>query len=120
MCPFLARGSTTVRKGDDAVGNPHRAQMSQSELFELVLLLKSDKQFPVEQFEATVSQSIYIYIYRERERDTYTCIYIYIYIYMQIRIHGTRQKDLRFARIFVVTLAFEVCIAKCCKQQSKM
>ena len=27
------------------------------ELFELVLLLKVDKQFPVEQFEATVSQS---------------------------------------------------------------
>ena len=42
---------------DDTVGNPHRAQISQFELFELILLLKSDKQFPVEQFEATVSQS---------------------------------------------------------------
>ena len=31
--------------------------LSQFELFELILLLKSDKQFPVEQFEATVSQS---------------------------------------------------------------
>ena len=27
------------------------------ELFEFILLLKLDKQFPVEQFEATVSQS---------------------------------------------------------------
>ena len=42
---------------DDAVGNPHRAQISQFEFFELILLLKLDKQFPVEQFEATVSQS---------------------------------------------------------------
>ena len=31
--------------------------MSQFELFELILLLKLDKQFPAEQFEATVSQS---------------------------------------------------------------
>ena len=45
------------RKGDDTVGNPHRAQISQFELFELILLFKLDKQFPVEQFEATVSQS---------------------------------------------------------------
>ena len=42
--------------GDDAVGNPHRTQISQFELFELVLLLKLDERFPVEQFEATVSQ----------------------------------------------------------------
>ena len=34
-----------------------RARISQLELFELILLLKLDKQFPVEQFEATVSQS---------------------------------------------------------------
>ena len=46
-----------IGRGDDKVGNPHRAQISQFELFELVLLLKLDKQFPVEQFEATVSQS---------------------------------------------------------------
>ena len=46
-----------IGRGDDTVGNPHRAQMSQFELFELILLLKLDKQFPVEQFEATVSQS---------------------------------------------------------------
>ena len=43
--------------GDDTVGNPHRARSSQFELFELILLLKLDKQFPVERFEATVSQS---------------------------------------------------------------
>ena len=43
--------------GDDTVGNPRRAQMYQFELFELILLLKLDKHFPVEQFEATVSQS---------------------------------------------------------------
>ena len=37
--------------------NPHRAQICQFELFELILLTKSDKQLPVEQFEAAVSQS---------------------------------------------------------------
>ena len=49
-CPFH-------RKGDDTVGSPHRARISRFELFELTLLLKLDMQFPVEQFEATVSQS---------------------------------------------------------------
>ena len=39
------------------VGNPHRAQICQFEVFEPILLLKFDKRFPVEQFEATVSQS---------------------------------------------------------------
>ena len=49
--PFLGRG-------DDVVGNPHRAQISRFELFELILLLAVGKQFPVKQFEATVlSQS---------------------------------------------------------------
>ena len=48
--PFLGRG-------DDTVANPHRAQFVQFELFEFILLSKLDKQFPVEQFEATVSQS---------------------------------------------------------------
>ena len=42
---------------DDTVGNPHRAQIYRFELFELILLLKLDKHFPVERFEATVSQS---------------------------------------------------------------
>ena len=47
----------TFGRGDDTVGNPRRAQIRQFELFQLILLLKLDKQFPVEQFEATVSQS---------------------------------------------------------------
>ena len=34
-----------------------QAQISRFELFERILLLKSDKQFPAEQFEAVVSQS---------------------------------------------------------------
>ena len=63
-------------RGDDTVENPHRAQISPFELFELIPVLKLDKEFPVEQFEAAVSQStapspplrlvqhyIYIYIY---------------------------------------------------------
>ena len=45
------------RGGDDAVGTPRRAQISQFELFERIVLLKIDKRFSVEQFEATVSQS---------------------------------------------------------------
>ena len=45
------------RRGDDTVGNPPRAQTYKFELFELILLLKLDKQFPIEQFEPTVSQS---------------------------------------------------------------
>ena len=45
------------RKGDDTVGNPRRAQIAQFELFEISLLWKLDKQFPVKRFEATVSQS---------------------------------------------------------------
>ena len=44
-------------RGDDTVGNPRRAQICHFELFELVLLLKLDKLFPVEQFEAAASQS---------------------------------------------------------------
>ena len=46
-----------VGRGDDTVGNPHRAQIVQFELFDFILLLKLDKQFPVEQFEAAASQS---------------------------------------------------------------
>ena len=47
----------SLGREDDTDGNPHRARIVRFELFELVLLLKLDKQFPVEQFEATVSQS---------------------------------------------------------------
>ena len=46
----------TLGRGDDTVGNPHRAQIAPFEFLEPILLLKLDKQVPVEQFEATVSQ----------------------------------------------------------------
>ena len=39
------------------VGNPRRAQIVQSDIIELVLILRLDKRFPVEQFDAAVSQS---------------------------------------------------------------
>ena len=44
-------------RGDDTVGNPHRAHFFQFELFEPVVLLKLDRQCSLEQFEPTVSQS---------------------------------------------------------------
>ena len=47
----------TSKGGRIRLENPHRAQIYQFELFELVLLSKLDNQFHVEQFEATVSQS---------------------------------------------------------------
>ena len=53
----INNNSTTFGRGDDTVGNPHRAQIVQFELSELILLSTLDKQLPVEQFEATVSQS---------------------------------------------------------------
>ena len=40
----------TVGGGDDTAGSPHRAQIPQFELFELILLLEINKQFPVEQY----------------------------------------------------------------------
>ena len=46
-----------LRRGDDTVGNPHRVQIHQFELFELILLFELDKQLHVEQFEATAFQS---------------------------------------------------------------
>ena len=52
-----AAPSPQIGRGDDTVGNPHRARISQFELFELIILLEVDKQFLVEEFEATVSQS---------------------------------------------------------------
>ena len=44
-----------IGRGDDTVGNLQRAQLSQFELFELIFLLKLDKQFSIERFEPTVS-----------------------------------------------------------------
>ena len=46
-----------LSRGDETVGNPYRAQIYRLELFEFILLLKLDKQLPVEQLEATLSQS---------------------------------------------------------------
>ena len=46
-----------IGRGDDAVGDPRRAQIYQFEPFELVLILKLDEQFPVEHSEPTAFQS---------------------------------------------------------------
>ena len=57
-------------RGDDTtVVTPHRAQSSQFELFEFILLFTLDKQFPVEQFEATSGntssvEAIHVYMKR--------------------------------------------------------
>ena len=53
----LSKSVNIFPKGDGMVGNPHRARISQFEFFELILLLKVGKQFPVAQFEAAASQS---------------------------------------------------------------
>ena len=46
--------AASLGRGDDTVGNPHRAQISQ---FELFLLLELDNILSIERFEPTVSQS---------------------------------------------------------------
>ena len=40
--------------GYNTVGNPHRSQMYQFELFELIISLALYKRFSIEQFEPTV------------------------------------------------------------------
>ena len=55
--PRITWFKQTFGRGDDSVGSPHGAQISQFELLELILLLILNKQFRVEQLEATVSQS---------------------------------------------------------------
>ena len=55
--PALENQQEVFGRGDDAVGNPQRAQIVQFELFELTLSLKLDRQLSIEQFEATVCQS---------------------------------------------------------------
>ena len=44
------QGALQFGRADDTLGSPHRAQISQFELFEFILLLKLDRQFPVQQF----------------------------------------------------------------------
>ena len=51
-------GRGEVGRGDDMVGNPHRAQIIEFELFEFIIVMKLDKQLSVERFEPTVSWSI--------------------------------------------------------------
>ena len=65
VCMYVSLG-----RGDDTVGNPHRAQISRFRLFELVLSSKFDKWFPFA-LSIILYINIYIYIYN---------IYIYIYI----------------------------------------
>ena len=48
-----------VGRGDGTIGSPHRAQISQFELFELVFFVKLDKRLPVEPCEAAAAQSAY-------------------------------------------------------------
>ena len=54
-CPCHQPGAggwpSELGRGDDTVGNPHRAQISHIELFELFVSSNLDKQFPIELFE---------------------------------------------------------------------
>ena len=52
---IFGRGGRSGRK--PLSSSNFRAQIYRFALFELILLLKLDKRFPVEQFEATASQS---------------------------------------------------------------
>ena len=93
--------------GEDTVGNPHPAPFCIFELSELIVLFDLDKRFPVEQFEATISQpavpsspllnmivlapllpplslSLYIYIYMYIHICIYICIYTYMCVYIYI------------------------------------
>ena len=45
-CILTSKGrEQRIGRGDDTTGNPHRAQVSEFELFELIMLLTLDKQF---------------------------------------------------------------------------
>ena len=100
-----AEGNATKHKsigrGHDTVGNRHRARISQFELFELILLLKLNKQLPVAQFEASrtirgsgvsVSSNLppsYMYSGRRPRSRQVTCcnmwcIIIFLYVYLSI------------------------------------
>ena len=54
---FWSTVPPSSERGDDTVRNPHRAHIYRFELSELIPLSKLDEQFPVERFEAAVSQS---------------------------------------------------------------
>ena len=92
----------SLRKGGCTVGNSHRAQISHFELFELIPLLKLDKQLPVEQFEATASQStipspllLFFFLFR-RDRSHWVHFW---YVWWWDRCHylswRSQRKDIR-------------------------
>ena len=83
--PARALSDPNLGRGDDAVGNPPRAQIARFELFELILLLKLDKQLPVEQFDASrairadstsVSSSLPPLKFLLKEQHTVALLYI--------------------------------------------
>ena len=51
---YFGGGDDTASSSSNSSIRAFRAQIAQFELFELILLLKLGKQFPAEQFEATV------------------------------------------------------------------
>ena len=86
---------TSYRKGRRCDWNPSsssyfsirafRAQMSKFELFELILSLKLDKRLPVEQFEATVSQSTVLL--RTSSSFSYSLNNVCIHVSLSLSIH---------------------------------
>ena len=59
---YCGRVGFRQRTPGGRLGNPHRAQMSQLELFELIILLEFVRQqIYIEQFEPTASQSTVSY-----------------------------------------------------------
>ena len=69
----------STRKGDDTVGNPYRANIYRFDLFELILFLKLDKQFPVEQIEATALIMFIIVVSSNINNNNYYYYYYYYY-----------------------------------------
>ena len=68
-----------------SLGNPHRAQISQFKLFELIILLKLDKEFSIEQIEATVSQSTVPCPHLNDDNDNAATIVAIFYPFRQFR-----------------------------------
>ena len=76
-------------RGDDTVGSPRRAQISQLDLFELVLLSKSGKRFSVERFEPTISvDSIILH-----SDSIYSIAAIFPSARLGFRVYGARDGD---------------------------
>ena len=96
---------------------------SKFELFDLILLLKLDKQFPVEQFEATVSQSTVpsplftstMRRFRVRAVYAHVCIYVCVYIYIYIYICMYLSLSL-YIYIYIYNIHMQVSV--CCFSHS--